>query len=89
MLLDERLRFSDPRTATADGLVAVGGDFSPERFAARLSQRNIPVDRCADFLVVARPARDFELDQFHVSRSLEKFLRKNPYAITIDRAFRQ
>lgn len=89
MLLDERLRFPDPRTATADGLVAVGGDFSPERLRLAYRSGIFPWTDAPISWWSPDPRGIFELDQFHVSRSLEKFLRKNPYAITIDRAFRQ
>jgi leucyl/phenylalanyl-tRNA--protein transferase len=35
------------------------------------------------------PRAIFELDNFHVPRSLVKFIRKQPFEITHDRAFRQ
>jgi leucyl/phenylalanyl-tRNA--protein transferase len=35
------------------------------------------------------PRAIFELDQFHVSRSLAKFMRRQPFEITLDQAFRR
>ena len=31
----------------------------------------------------------FPLDEFHLSRSMRKLIRKNPYKVTVDKAFRQ
>ena len=31
----------------------------------------------------------FPLDEFHLSRSMRKLIRKNPYTVTVDKAFRQ
>lgn len=87
-LLDERLRFPDPRTAMADGLVAIGGDFSPERLLLAYRSGIFPWTDAPISWWSPDPRGIFELDHFHVPRSLEKFLRKNPYTITVDRAFR-
>lgn len=89
MLLDERLRFPDPQSATAEGLVAVGGDFSPERLLLAYRSGIFPWTDNPISWWSPDPRGIFELDRFHVPRSLEKFLRKNPYTVTIDRAFRQ
>jgi leucyl/phenylalanyl-tRNA--protein transferase len=87
-LLDERLQFPDPRNATAEGLVALGGDFSPERLLLAYRSGIFPwTDRPISWWS-PDPRGIFELDRFHVPRSLEKLLRKNPYAITVNRAFR-
>jgi leucyl/phenylalanyl-tRNA--protein transferase len=88
MLLDERLRFPDPRDAAPEGLVAIGGDFSPERLLLAYRSGIFPWTDNPISWWSPDPRGIFELEQFHVSRSLEKFLRKNPYAITVDRAFR-
>lgn len=88
MLLDERLRFPDPRTAATDGLVAVGGDFSPERLLLAYRSGIFPWTDAPISWWSPDPRGIFELEQFHVPRSLERFLRKNPYVVTRDRAFR-
>lgn len=89
MLLDERLRFPDPRSATAEGLVALGGDFSGERLLLAYRSGIFPWTDNPITWWSPDPRGIFELDQFHVSRSFERFLRKNPYTTTTDRAFRQ
>jgi leucyl/phenylalanyl-tRNA--protein transferase len=88
MLLDERLCFPDPRTAAADGLVAVGGDFSPERLLLAYRSGIFPWTDAPISWWSPDPRGIFELEQFHVPRSLERFLRKNPYTVTRDQAFR-
>lgn len=88
MLLDERLRFPDPHDAAPEGLVAIGGDFSPERLLLAYRSGIFPWTDNPISWWSPDPRGIFELDHFHVPRSLEKFLRKNPYAVTVDRAFR-
>ncbi|MBC8125637.1 MAG: leucyl/phenylalanyl-tRNA--protein transferase [Gloeobacteraceae cyanobacterium ES-bin-144] len=89
MLLDQRLRFLDPRSATAEGLVGIGGDFSTERLLLAYRHGIFPWTDDPISWWSPDPRGIFELDQFHLSRSFERFLRKNPYRITVDRAFRQ
>jgi leucyl/phenylalanyl-tRNA--protein transferase len=88
-LLDERLSFPDPsQAAAADGLVAVGGDFSPARLLLAYRSGIFPWSDDPISWWSPDPRGIFELDHFHVPRSLEKFLRQNPYTVTRDRAFR-
>lgn len=88
-VINERLRFPDPRTAGADGLVAVGGDLSVERL--RLAYRSGVFPWTVDPVSwwSPDPRGIFELERFHVPRSLAKFLRKQPFEITVDHAFPQ
>lgn len=88
MLLDERLQFPDPRKAAPEGLVAIGGDFSSERLLLAYRNGIFPWSDQPISWWSPDPRGIFELEQFHVPRSLEKFLRKHPYLITVDRAFR-
>lgn len=87
-LLDERLSFPDPNYAAADGLVAVGGDFSPARLLLAYRNGIFPWSDDPISWWSPDPRGIIELDQFHVPRSLEKFLRQNPYTVMRDRAFR-
>ncbi|MEW5755789.1 MAG: leucyl/phenylalanyl-tRNA--protein transferase [Pseudomonadota bacterium] len=91
-LLDPaKLAFPDPRRALREpnGLLAIGGDLSPQRLLAayRLGifpwyGRNEPIlwwspdPRCVLFP-----------DLLHISRSLQKTLRRNTFELSIDRAF--
>lgn len=89
MLLDERLRFPDPGLVDSEGLVALGGDLSSGRLLLAYRSGIFPWTDAPISWWSPDPRGIFELDRFHVSRSLERFLRKNPYTITMDGAFRQ
>jgi leucyl/phenylalanyl-tRNA--protein transferase len=88
MILDAHLRFPDARTANADGLVALGGDLTPERLRLAYRSGIFPWTVKPISWWSPDPRAVFELDQFHVSHSLAKFLRKQPFQITRNRAFR-
>jgi leucyl/phenylalanyl-tRNA--protein transferase len=87
-ILDQRLRFPSPRLADSEGLVAVGGDLSVARL--RLAYRSGIFPWSVEPITwwSPDPRAVFELDGFHVSRSLGKVIRKVVFEITIDRAFR-
>jgi leucyl/phenylalanyl-tRNA--protein transferase len=84
--------FPDPNHADADGLVAYGGDLSPQRLLAAYAQGIFPWPHSAawpllwfspDPRVVLLPA------DIHVSRSLQKTLRKGLFEVRLDTAFAQ
>lgn len=87
--LDHRLLFPDPSWADEDGLLAVGGDLSPERllqayrsgifpwFSGRL-----PMWYCPDPRFVLFPS------ELKVSRSMRQLLRRNAFEVTVNRCFR-
>ncbi|HEV2691885.1 MAG TPA: leucyl/phenylalanyl-tRNA--protein transferase [Verrucomicrobiae bacterium] len=88
--LDQRVWFPDPATACGpDGLVAVGGDFSPERLVAAYGAGIFPWSVKPITWWSPDPRGVIELDDFHISQSLAKFLRKEVYEVTMDRAFRE
>ena len=87
--LDEALWFPDPMQADAQGLVAVGGDLSPERLLAAYRQGLFPWSAHPITWWSPDPRGIIELEQFHVSRSLAKVIRRHPFEITFDRAFRE
>ena len=88
-MLDEHLCFPDPHTADGNGLVAIGGDLSVERLRLAYHSGIFPWTVNPISWWSPDPRGIFELDQFHVPRSLAKFIRKQPFEITTDRAFRQ
>ena len=88
-MLDQRLRFPDPHTADAKGLVAIGGDLSAPRLRLAYRSGIFPWTVNPITWWSPDPRGIFELENFHVPRSLLKFLRKAPFEITQDRAFRQ
>ncbi len=89
LLLGERLRFPDPRRANADGLVAIGGDLSVPRLLLAYRSGIFPWTAKPITWWSPDPRAVFDLDEFHVSHSLAKFMRKQPFEITVDRAFRR
>jgi leucyl/phenylalanyl-tRNA--protein transferase len=88
-MLDQRLNFPDPRSADGEGLVAIGGDFSPERLRLAYRSGLFPWTANPVSWWSPDPRAIFEFAQFHVPHSLAKFMRKQPFEITRDRAFRQ
>lgn len=87
--LDQHLRFPDPRTADDRGLVAIGGDLSTPRLRLAYRSGIFPWTVNPITWWSPDPRGIFELERFHVPRSLAKFLRRQPFEITCDRAFRQ
>lgn len=88
-LLGERIWFPDPGFADAEGLVAVGGDLSVARLVAAYRRGIFPWTSNPITWWSPDPRAIFELDRFHVSRSLARVLRQQPFEVTRDRAFRE
>lgn len=88
-LLDQRLMFPNPLLADAEGLVAIGGDLSIPRLLLAYRSGIFPWTVKPITWWSPSPRAIFELDQFHVSQSLAKVIRKGLFKITIDRAFRE
>ncbi len=72
-----------------DGLLAAGGDLSPERLIAAYQQGIFPWYSEGEPILWWSPDPRFVLypDAFRVSRSLAKNIRNSEYTITMDRAF--
>jgi leucyl/phenylalanyl-tRNA--protein transferase len=86
-LLGPELRFPHPRTANRDGLVAVGGDFSVERLLLAYRSGIFPWTAAPITWWSPNPRGIFELDGFHLSRSLARVLRQKRFEVTFDQAF--
>jgi len=86
-ILDDRLRFPDPRAADAEGLVAVGGDLSVARLLLAYQSGIFPWTTDPATWWSPDPRAILELDGFHVSRSLARVLRKGLFDITLDKCF--
>jgi len=86
-LLDHRLRFPGARLADAEGLVAVGGDLSVPRLLLAYRSGIFPWTVDPITWWSPDPRAIFELDHFHVPRSLTRVLRQGVFQITVDRAF--
>ena len=81
--------FPSPRLADAEGLVAVGGDLSVPRLLLAYRSGIFPWTVEPITWWSPDPRAIFELDGFHVSRSLAKVIRQGVFRITMDRAFRR
>ena len=87
--LDHRLRFPDPQGTDPEGLVAVGGDLSLPRLQLAYRSGIFPWTASPVTWWSPDPRGIFELDRFHVSRSLARVLRRERFRITVNRAFRE
>ncbi len=82
--------FPDPRQADAEGLVAYGGDLSPERLLSAYSQGIFPWPQEKNdplFWFSPDPRVVLLPHQIHIGRSLKKILKKAPFEIRCDTAF--
>jgi leucyl/phenylalanyl-tRNA--protein transferase len=86
--LDPRLRFPNPNLADAEGLVAVGGDLSVPRLLLAYRSGIFPWTANPVTWWSPDPRAIFELDRFHVPRSLRRVLRQEVFRVTRDQAFR-
>lgn len=88
-VLTEKLWFPPASQADADGMVAIGGDLSPERLLLAYRSGIFPWTCNPLTWWSPHPRGIFELDAFHVSRSFGRTLRKKTFEISYDRAFRK
>ena len=88
-LLDKELAFPVPEDANEEGIVAVGGDVSPERLLVAYRNGIFPWPARGYPLLWFSPDPRFALApaSTHVSRSLRKVIRKEELRVTADRAF--
>ncbi len=88
-ILDDRLVFPSPTQADQEGLVAIGGDLSVERLLLAYRSGLFPWTVEPLTWWSPDPRAIFELDAFHVSRSLRRVLRQDVFRITRNQAFRR
>lgn len=86
---NQPIGFPDPARADAQGLVAVGGDLSPERLLAAYRAGIYPWSVHPVTWWSPDPRGVLPLEDFHIPQSLAKFIRKGVYEVTKDRAFRE
>lgn len=89
--LDERILFPPPHLADEEGLLAVGGDLSPERLLAAYQMGIFPWYGEEDPILWWSPDPRLVLypERLKVSKSMRQVLRKKEFSITFDQAFRQ
>ncbi len=88
-LLNEKISFP-PVDGAEEGIVAVGGDLSPERLLLAYQQGIFPWYSDEDPIVWHSPEERFILllDDLHISKSMRRVLNSNKFTITFDTAFK-
>ena len=83
------VRFPDPRTASADGLVAVGGDLHPETLLLAYRQGIFPWPHEGYPLLWFSPEERgmLEFAHLHLGRTVRRLQRQTALRFTIDQAF--
>jgi len=90
-LLSESLKFPHPRFASREGLLALGGDLSRERLLSAYRHGIFPWFSEGEPLLWWSPDPRLVLfpNEFKVSKSLKKSIKRSLFDITIDRVFRR
>ncbi len=89
--LDDRLLFPDPAAALdghPPGLVALGGDLSVARLLLAYQHGLFPWSEQPITWWSPNPRAILELNSLHVGRTLRRILRRTPYQLTVNLAFR-
>ena len=88
-LLDHTHWFPDPATADHNGIVALGGDLSPQRVLLGYRQGIFPWFSEGEPILWWSPNPRMVLfpKEFKLSKSLKKTLRTTPYKVTFNTAF--
>ena len=87
--LTDALLFPSPEQASAEGIVAVGGDLQPERVMLAYRKGIFPWFESDDFLLWWSPDPRMVLfpDQLKISKSMRTVLRKKRFEVTFNKAF--
>lgn len=87
--LDERLLFPNPELAEEDGLLAAGGDLSPERLLLAYQNGIFPWYSDDTPILWYSPHERFVLypERLKVSKSMRQVLRSGRFRVTFDTAF--
>lgn len=88
--LDEALAFPHPQYADEDGVLAVGGDLSPERLLLAYQNGIFPWYNEGEPIIWWSPDPRFVLlpDQLKISKSMRKVLRDQQFRVTFNQDFR-
>jgi leucyl/phenylalanyl-tRNA--protein transferase len=89
--LSQDISFPDVNLATKDGLLAVGGDLSPERLVSAYKKGIFPWYSNEEPILWWSPDPRFVLypDKLKVSKSMRKILRDQPFKVTFNTDFEQ
>jgi leucyl/phenylalanyl-tRNA--protein transferase len=89
MPLGSEIRFPDPESASAEGMVAEGGDLTVERLLAAYRRGIFPWTVNPITWWSPDPRGIIELENFHISQSLAKAIRRQALKVTRNTAFQQ
>ncbi len=89
--LDDRLEFPPVDMANADGLLAVGGDLSPERLLSAYKNGIFPWFNDDDLILWWSPDPRMVLfpDKVKISKSMGKLLQRGEFRLTKNEAFEE
>jgi leucyl/phenylalanyl-tRNA--protein transferase len=89
--LTEQLRFPDPLLAETDGLLAIGGDLSPQRLLFAYSLGIFPWYSSGDPILwwFTSPRLVIFPEEFRIPKRLARLARNSTIRITRDRAFQE
>jgi leucyl/phenylalanyl-tRNA--protein transferase len=89
--LTEELIFPYPEDASEEGILAIGGDLSPERLILAYSNGIFPWFNEGDPIIWWSPKNRCVLypKDLRVSKSMKKLIRKNIYSVTFDKNFKE
>lgn len=89
-LLDSYLWFPNPDLANADGLLAVGGDLSPERLLLAYQSGIFPWFAEGEPLLWWSPNPRMVLfpENLHISKSMKQLLKQNKFSVTYNQDFK-
>jgi len=84
------LTFPDPAASDDEGLLAIGGDLTPERLLFAYERGVFPWydEGLPPMWWCPNPRAVMDAEHLHVSRSLRRVLRSGRFSVSFDRAFR-
>jgi len=87
--LDKRLIFPDPQLAEPDGLLAVGGDLSPERLLLAYQNSIFPWYSDDTPILWYSPPERFVLypDRLRITKSMKQVLKSGKFEVTFNHCF--
>ena len=87
--LSQSLKFPNPSEADPDGLLAVGGDLTPERLLLAYNSGIFPWYDNGQPILWWSPERRMilYLEKLKVSKSLQKLIKREIYEVTFNKAF--
>src|SRR5690606_13049824 len=91
ILLSEDISFPQVHLADEDGLLAIGGDLSPERLIVAYKNGIFPWFSVGEPILWWSPNPRFVLfpEKLKVSKSIKQILRNKDFTVTVNRAFRE